>query len=59
MLFDLNPNESPSELFDREEEINMLADLIKAKRWVALLGRRMMGKTSILKTLATKIRGEA
>jgi AAA+ ATPase superfamily predicted ATPase len=59
MLFDLNPNESPSELFDRKEEINMLADLIKAKRWVALLGRRMMGKTSILKTLATKIRGEA
>ncbi len=36
----------------------MLTDLIKARRWVALLGRRMMGKTSILKTLATKMREE-
>ena len=58
MLFDLNPKESPSELFGRDEEISMLTDLIKARRWIALLGRRMMGKTSILKTLATKVREE-
>ncbi len=44
MLFDLNPKESPSELFGRDEEINTLTDLIKARRWVVLLGRRMMAR---------------
>jgi hypothetical protein len=40
-LFNLNPKESPKELFGRERELKELIHLIKAKRWVAVLGPRM------------------
>jgi len=58
MLFDLHPKESPSELFGMDREIDTLVGLIKARRWVALLGRRRMGKTSLLKTVSVKMRKE-
>jgi len=48
-LFDLNPKESPEELYGRERELDELVRLIKAKRWVAVLGPRMVGKTSLIK----------
>ncbi len=57
-MFDLHPKESPSELFGMDREIDTLVGLIKARRWVALLGRRMMGKTSLLKTVSVKMREE-
>jgi len=34
-LFNLNPKESPKELFGREKELDELVRLIKARRWVA------------------------
>ena len=55
MLFDLNPKESPRELFGREKELDELIRLIKARRWVALLGPRMVGKTSIVKVANTRL----
>ncbi|MGD0451293.1 MAG: ATP-binding protein [Candidatus Bathyarchaeia archaeon] len=48
-LFNLNPKESPKELFGREQELEDLVRLIQARRWVAILGPRMVGKTSLLK----------
>jgi AAA+ ATPase superfamily predicted ATPase len=54
-LFNLNPKESPKELFGREKELEELIDLIKAKRWVAVLGPRMVGKTSLLKVASTEL----
>jgi len=54
-LFNLNPKESPRELFGREKEIEELIRLIKAKRWVALLGPRMVGKTSLIKAANKKL----
>ena len=54
-LFDLNPKESPKELFGREKELEELVHLIKAKRWVAVLGPRMVGKTSLLKVAGTQL----
>jgi AAA+ ATPase superfamily predicted ATPase len=48
-LFNLNPKESPKELFGREQELEDLIRLIRARRWVALIGPRMVGKTSLLK----------
>ena len=48
-LFDLNPKESPEELYGRGRELDELVRLIKAKRWVAVLGARMVGKTSLIK----------
>jgi len=54
-LFNLNPKESPNELFGREKELEELIHLIKARRWVAVLGPRMVGKTSLLKVASTKL----
>jgi AAA+ ATPase superfamily predicted ATPase len=54
-LFDLNPKESPKELFGREKELDEITRLIKARRWVAVLGPRMVGKTSLLKAAGAKL----
>jgi AAA+ ATPase superfamily predicted ATPase len=48
-LFNLQPKESPKELFGREQELADLIRMLEAKRWVALKGPRMVGKTSLLK----------
>jgi hypothetical protein len=55
-LFNLNPKESPEELFGREQEIEDLVRLIQARRWVAVLGPRMVGKTSLLKATGATLR---
>ena len=55
VLFNLNPKESPKELFGREKELEEITRLIKARRWVAVLGPRMVGKTSLLKAAGTKL----
>ncbi len=48
-LFNLNPKDSPKQLFGRENELDDLVRMLKARRWVAVLGPRMVGKTSLLK----------
>ena len=57
MLFDLRPKESRRELFDREEEYQELKRLVDSGLWVAVVGKRMTGKTSLLKTFANENRG--
>ena len=52
MLFDLRPKERLKDLFDREEEYEKLSKLVGSGRWVAILGKRMTGKTSLAKTFA-------
>jgi AAA+ ATPase superfamily predicted ATPase len=54
-LFSLNPKESASELFGRESEIDEFVGLVKAGRWVALLGPRMVGKTSLIKVANARL----
>lgn len=54
-LFDLNPKESPKELFAREKELDELVRLVEARRWVALLGPRMVGKTSLIKAANVRL----
>jgi len=54
-LFSLNPKETPKELFGREQETEELIRLIKAKRWIAILGPRMVGKTSLIKAANKKL----
>ena len=54
-LFNLNPKESPREPFRREKEVDEHIRLIKARRWVAILGPRMIGKTSLIKVANTKL----
>jgi predicted AAA+ superfamily ATPase len=47
-LFNLNPKEFPRELFGREKGLDELVRLVKARRWIAILGPRMIGKTSLI-----------
>ncbi|MEM2975877.1 MAG: ATP-binding protein, partial [Candidatus Bathyarchaeia archaeon] len=54
-LFNLHPKEKTEELFGREHEIEELIRLIRAKRWVAILGPRMVGKTSLVKATNKKL----
>ena len=56
MLFSLRPKESRSELFGREEELRELHKLTRTE-WVVILGRRMTGKTSLLKTFLRRTAG--
>ncbi|MEM2541149.1 MAG: ATP-binding protein [Candidatus Methanomethylicia archaeon] len=49
MLFDLHPKENKKELFGRNEEYKELERLVRSE-WVIVLGRRMVGKTSLVKT---------
>ncbi|MEM1541831.1 MAG: ATP-binding protein [Ignisphaera sp.] len=56
MLFDLRPKERRDELFDREEELEILHRLVGSE-WIVILGRRMMGKTSLLKTFLHEVDG--
>jgi hypothetical protein len=54
-LFNLNPKEFPRELFGREGELDELVRLVKARRWIAILGPRMVGKTSLIKAANVKL----
>src|SRR5580693_6846546 len=55
-LFDLNPKESPDALFGREAELVKLARMVNAGRWTAVLGPRMIGKTSLIRAAAKRFR---
>ncbi len=55
-MFDLRPKEKRSELYDREEELERLHRLARTE-WVVILGRRMSGKTSLLKTFLNEVDG--
>jgi AAA+ ATPase superfamily predicted ATPase len=49
-LFDLHPKDDPEDLFGREQELDEFIRLVKARRWVVVLGSRMVGKTSLIKS---------
>jgi AAA+ ATPase superfamily predicted ATPase len=55
-LFDLAPKDSPDALFGRQQEFSELTRLVKAGRWVVVLGPRMVGKTSLVKAVRTRLR---
>jgi len=54
-LFNLNPKEFPRELFGSEKELDELVRLVKARRWIAILGPRMVGKISLIKAANVKL----
>ncbi len=56
MLFDLRPKERREDLFDREKELEELHRLTRSE-WVVILGRRMTGKTSLMKTFLREVGG--
>ncbi len=55
-LFDLTPKESTEALFGRDREITELTRLIRSRRWVVVLGPRMVGKTSLVKAVRARLR---
>ncbi|WP_206205998.1 ATP-binding protein [Thermococcus sp. JdF3] len=46
-FFDQRPRKDASNLFGREEEIEKLSRALESRSWVAVLGPRMVGKTSL------------
>jgi AAA+ ATPase superfamily predicted ATPase len=58
MLFDLHPKESPDELYGRSEEIREVVRLVRSNSWVAVLGPRMIGKSSLLKACRKPLENE-
>ncbi|WP_434731909.1 ATP-binding protein [Thermogladius sp. KZ2Tp1] len=56
MLFDLRPKEKREELYGREKELEELHRLTESE-WVVVLGRRMTGKTSLLKVFLNEVDG--
>ncbi|MEM2238373.1 MAG: AAA family ATPase [Candidatus Caldarchaeum sp.] len=57
MLFDIRPKERLEDLFGRREHFEELSRYVKRGLWVAVLGKRMTGKTSLVKTFANKVNG--
>ncbi|MDH2900212.1 MAG: ATP-binding protein [archaeon] len=57
MLFDLKPKERLKDLYDRRDEYKELSRLIESGSWVCVLGKRMTGKTSLIKTFANEKKG--
>ncbi len=49
MLFDLHPKETPESLYGRDTDLSKVIKHIENRRWVAILGSRMIGKTSLVK----------
>jgi hypothetical protein len=54
-LFDLAPKESEEALFGRDREVAELTRLVEARRWVVVLGPRMVGKTSLVKAVRNRL----
>ncbi|KUH32471.1 ATPase [Thermococcus celericrescens] len=46
-FFDQRPRKDASNLFGRDEEIEKLSRALESRSWVAVLGPRMVGKTSL------------
>ena len=57
MLFDLKPKERLGDLYDRRDEYKELSRLVDSGSWVSVLGKRMTGKTSLIKTFAIEKHG--
>ena len=55
MLFDLNPKEQRRELFGRDLQLDELVRLLESGSWAAILGPRMVGKTSLIKVALTEL----
>jgi uncharacterized protein len=55
MLFDLAPKEHLSELYGRNEEVEEIIRLLKARSWIVVLGPRMVGKTSLVKVALNEL----
>lgn len=55
-LFDLTPKDTGRALYGRAAELEALVRLIENGRWAALLGPRMVGKTSLSKAATAQVR---
>ncbi|RLF12044.1 MAG: ATP-binding protein [Thermoprotei archaeon] len=58
MLFDLHPKLHPEELYGREREVEEVVRLVKLGNWVLVLGPRMVGKTSLMRTACSLLEKE-
>jgi predicted AAA+ superfamily ATPase len=55
MLFNLRAKEQREELFGRDNELLEMPRLLEAGKWIAVLGARMTGKSSLVKTTGSEL----
>jgi len=55
VTFTKRPRETLDEIFDREREIGQIRELLERREWIALLGSRMSGKTSLAKAVSRSL----
>ena len=55
MLFDLHPKERPRSLHGRTGELKTIVEHIENRRWITVLGPRMVGKTSLVKAAGFRL----
>lgn len=55
MLFDLHPKEQPKSLYGRDSDLDKIVNHVKNRRWISVLGPRMVGKTSLVKAARYKL----
>jgi len=48
LLFNTRPKERRDDLYDRDKEIEVIKDSISRGEWIAVLGMRRIGKTSVV-----------
>jgi len=49
MLFDLHPKDRPKSLYGRDDDLSNIINHISNRRWITILGPRMVGKTSLVR----------
>ena len=54
-LFDLSPKDSRRALFGRDRELGEFLRLVEHGRWTVVLGPRMVGKTSLVKSALSQL----
>ena len=53
--FQQGPCKNREELYDRKDEVNQVIHLIQQNTWVALMGLRMAGKTSVAQVVQSEL----
>ncbi len=55
MLFDLHPKEQSGSIYGRDDDLAKITRHLSKRRWITILGPRMVGKTSLAKAAGSNL----
>ena len=55
MLFDLHPKEQPNSMYGKDDDLAKITGHLSQRRWITILGPRMVGKTSLAKAAGSNL----